>query len=129
VELLANGDVNLLQACGFARRRDPGRPLGSAGSSTAHVGPPEDFRVGQGPRSGSLQVEAADQRGAIAYEIHVTRGDPGADEGWKQARIVHSVRRVVVDRLAPGPTWARLRAVRRGGRGGPWTSPISVIVA
>jgi hypothetical protein len=54
----------------------------------AYVGPPEDFRVDQGPRSGSLQVEAARKRGAIADEIHVTRDDPELDEGWKQALIV-----------------------------------------
>ncbi len=128
IELLANGDLGLLQATGFELRRESGRPVGGGGVGSAYVGPPEDFRVGQGPRSGSVKVDATRQRGAIAYEIQTTRGDPALDEGWKQAMIVPSVRHVVVDRLEPGPIWARLRAVRRGGMNGPWTSPISVIV-
>jgi hypothetical protein len=131
VELVADGDMKLLQSCGFELRRESGRPGGvnGGGSGAAFVSPPQGFRVGQGPRAGSLLLDATRQRGAIAYEIHITRGDPAADEGWKQALIVPSVRHVVVDRLEPGPTWARLRAVRPGGMGGPWTSPISVIVA
>jgi hypothetical protein len=128
VELLANGDVDLLQSSGFDMRREPGRPLGTGAAGGSYIPAPGDFRVGIGPRAGSLQVDAARQRGAIAYEIHVTRGDPGADDGWKQALIVPTVRRVVVDNLPPGPTWARLRAVRPGGTSGPWTSPISVVV-
>jgi hypothetical protein len=130
VELVADGDMKVLQTCGFELRREPGRPGSVNGSQgPAFVNPPQDFRVGQGPRAGSLLLDATRQRGAIAYEIHTTRGDPSVEEGWKQALIVPSVRHVVVDRLEPGPTWARLRAVRPGGVGGPWTSPISVIVA
>jgi hypothetical protein len=128
VELLADGNVGLLQTCGFELRRESGRPNSTGGGGAAYIGPPEDFRVGKGPRAGSLQVDASRQRGAIAYEIHVTRGDPALDDNWKPAVIVPSVRHVVVDNLQPGPTWARLRAVRPGGMSGPWTSPISVVV-
>lgn len=129
VDLLADGHVGMLQTCGFELRREPGRPTSTGGGGAAYIGPPEDFRVGKGPRSGSLQVDAARQRGAIAYyEIHVTRGDPTVDDNWKPAVIVPSVRHVVVDNLPAGPTWVRLRAVRPGGVSGPWTSPISVIV-
>jgi hypothetical protein len=129
IELLANGDLELLQSSGFALRRDPGRPLGTGGAGGSYLPAPQDFRVGLGPRAGSLQVDATPQRGAIAYEIHVTRGDPTVDEGWTLALIVHSVRHVVVDKLPAGPTWVRLRAVRPGGTSGPWTSPISVVVS
>jgi hypothetical protein len=127
VELVANGDIEVLQSSGFEVRRESGRPAGNGGA-TGYIAAPEDFRVGVGPRTGTLQVDATRQRGAIAYEIQVTRGDPAVDEGWNQAMIVPSVRRVVVDKLPPGPTWARLRAVRAGGNNSPWTSPISVIV-
>jgi hypothetical protein len=129
VELLANGDIDLLQSCGFDLRRDPGRPLSNGGAAGKYIAAPEDFRVGVGPRAGSLQVDATRQRGAIAYEIQTTCGDPAVEEGWKQALIVPTVRRVIVDKLPAGPTWARLRAVRPGGLTGPWTSPISVIVS
>lgn len=128
VELLADGNVGMLQTCGFEMRREPGRPNNTGGGGATYIGPPEGFRVGKGPRAGSLQVDAARQRGAIAYEIHVTRGDPTVDDNWKPAVIVPSVRHVVVDNLPAGPTWVRLRAVRPGGVSGPWTSPISVIV-
>jgi hypothetical protein len=129
VELVANGDISVLQSSGFELRRDGGRPAGGGTVGSVYIGPPEDFRVGQGPRSGSLKLDASSQRGAIAYEIQATRGDPALDEGWKQAAIVGSVRHVVVDHLEPGPTWVRLRAVRRSGVSTPWTSPLSVIVA
>jgi hypothetical protein len=81
------------------------RPLSSS-SGAAFVSPPRDFRVGQSPRAGSLQLDATRQCGAIAYEIHTMRGDPALNEGWKQALIVPSVRRVVVDHVKSGPTWA-----------------------
>lgn len=129
VELLADGDLELLQSSGFEVRRDPGRPLGSGGAAGKFIAAPKDFRVGVGPRAGSLQVDATRQRSAIAYEIQISRGDPTVEEGWEQVLIVQSVRRVVVDKLLPGPTWVRLRAVRPGGATGPWTTPISVIVS
>jgi hypothetical protein len=88
IELLANGDMGLLQSTGFELRRESGRPRGAVGPGAACIGPPEDFRVGQGPRSGSVKVDATRQRGTIAYEIQTTRGDPAVDEGWKQAMIV-----------------------------------------
>jgi hypothetical protein len=128
VELIANGDVTLLQSTGFELRRDGGRPVGGSTTGAVYLDPLEDFRLGQGPRSGSIKVDATSQRGAIAYEIQATRGDPAVEEGWKQAAIVASVRHMVVDHLEPGPTWIRLRAVRRSGISTPWTSPISVIV-
>ncbi len=127
VELLANGDLELLQSSGFEVRRESGRST-SNGGATGYIAAPEDFRVGVGPRAGTLRVDATRQRGAIAYEIQINRGDPSAEEGWSQAMIVPSVRRVVVDKLPPGPIWVRLRAVRSGGNNSPWTSPISVIV-
>jgi hypothetical protein len=77
-------------------------------SSKADVGRSEDSRVGLRPRSGLLQMDAARQRAAIAYEIHVSRGEPGTDEGWKKELIVSSV--------------------RLGGMNGPWTLSIIVIV-
>jgi hypothetical protein len=137
LELAADGDIAQLQSTGFELRREQSRGSssvpGASGAAAAalavtRLGPPEGFRVGLGPRAGTLQVEASRQRGAIAYEIHTTRGDPTQDDGWQQAAIVPTVRNVLVERLSPGPTWARLRAVRAGGMNGPWTAPISVVV-
>ncbi|MBK6850088.1 MAG: fibronectin type III domain-containing protein [Burkholderiales bacterium] len=128
VELIADGDISALQSTGFELRRDGGRPVGVGTPGTVYLAAPADFRVGKGPRSGSIKVDATSQRGSMAYEIQITRGDPNVEEGWKQAAIVGSIRHVVVDNLEPGPTWVRLRAVRRNGVSTPWTSPISVII-
>ncbi|MEY4751140.1 MAG: hypothetical protein RIQ60_3354 [Pseudomonadota bacterium] len=128
VELIANGDLAVLQSTGFELRREVGRPASSGTVGGAYLSAPEEFRVGQGPRSGSIKVDATSQRGAIAYEVQATHGDPALDDGWKQAAIIGSVRHVVVDHLDAGPTWVRLRSVRRNGASSPWTSPISVIV-
>jgi hypothetical protein len=129
VELVAKGDLEVLKSSGFEIRRDPGRAAGSSGGSSAlRINPPEGFRVGRGPHGGSLEVDASPQRGAIAYEIQITRGDPGQEEGWKQALIVPKVRQVLIDNLPAGVTWVRLRAVGASGAVGPWTSPLSVIV-
>jgi hypothetical protein len=130
VELVANGEQEVLESSGFEIRRDPGRTAGSSsgGSSALRINPPEGFRVGRGPHTGSLEVDASPQRGAIAYEIQITRGDPSQEEGWKQALIVPKVRHLLIDKLPAGVTWVRLRAVGVNGEVGPWTSPISVIV-
>lgn len=104
IDLLANGDIDLLRSCGFDVRRDPGRPLSNGSAAGKFIAAPADFRAGVGPRVGSLQIDATRQRGAIAYEIQTTRGDPAVDEGWKQVLIVPGVRRVVVDKLPSGPT-------------------------
>ncbi|MEY4748914.1 MAG: hypothetical protein RIQ60_1128 [Pseudomonadota bacterium] len=141
LELAADGKAELLESTGFELRRESTRGSGStnAGASgaggltaaalaIARQGAPEGFRVGLGPRAGTLLVDANRQRGAVAYEIHCTRGDPMQDEGWQQATIVTSVRNVLVEQQPAGPVWVRLRAVRSDGTRGPWTAPISVIV-
>jgi hypothetical protein len=126
VEMVADGDVDLMVACGFEVRRDSGR------SSTAAVQTlvaPDEFRVGLGQRAGSVLVDAAPQQGVHAYEIQITRGDPAQDDNWKTALVVQSLKRVFVDHLQPGAIWVRARAVQAGGASGPWSAPISVIVA
>jgi hypothetical protein len=139
LELAADGNMALLQATGFELRRESQRGANTSAPGTtgamaaalavSRLGPPEGFRVGLGPRPGTLLVDASRQRGAIAYEIQVTHGDPAQDEGWERAAIVTTVRDVLVEHQTPGPTWVRLRAVRAGGMNGPWTAPISVVVA
>ena len=128
VEQVADGDADLLESCGFELRREPGRPMLGAGATAARFLPPQDFRVGHGPRAGTLVLNAASQRGVVAYEVQITLGDPTLEGGWRTAMIVPSVRHLVLDGLAPGVTWVRLRAVRAAGLTGPWTAPLSVLV-
>ncbi|MEY4751287.1 MAG: hypothetical protein RIQ60_3501 [Pseudomonadota bacterium] len=136
VEQVADGDMDVLETCGFELRRDASRPPsgagmgvgGGAGATTARLLPPQDVRVGHGPRAGTLVLNAASQRGVVAYEVQISLGDPTAEEGWRNATIVQSVRHLVLDGLAPGVTWVRLRAVRAGGLTGPWTAPLSALV-
>ena len=89
---------------------------------------PDDFRVGLGPRAGTLLVDITQLQGAFGYEIQITQGDPASDTDWKPAVTVQTVRRTLLDNLRPGVTWVRLRAINALGLSGPWTSPISVIV-
>ncbi|MFM2067102.1 MAG: hypothetical protein RLZZ584_2011 [Pseudomonadota bacterium] len=133
VEQVADGDADLLESSGFELRREPGRPMlggraGGAGATAARFLPPQDFRVGHGPRAGTLVLNAASQRGVVAYEVQITLDEPTAEDGWRTAMIVPSVRHLVLDGLAPGVTWVRLRAVRAAGLTGPWTAPLSVLV-
>lgn len=139
MELAADGDVALLQSTGFELRRE--QPRGTNGATpgmsnaaaaalaVSRLGPPEGFRVGLGPRPGTLLVDAARQRSAVAYELQATHGDPTHEDSWEQVAIVTTARDVLVEHQPPGPTWVRLRAVRAGGLTGPWTAPISVVVA
>jgi hypothetical protein len=127
LELVAGDDEEKLKSTGFELRRSSGRPAGSA--STMAPGLPDNFRVGLGPRAGTLQIDVSGLRGVIGYEIQITQGDPTSDAGWKPAVIVQTVRRTLLDNLRPGVTWVRLRAVNALGMSGPWTSPISAIVA
>lgn len=127
LELVADGDIDKLKSTGFELRREGGRPTGSGAAQTP-PGMPDNFRVGLGPRAGTLQVDAAPVRGGFSCEIHTSQGNPLADTDWKSALTVRTVRRTVVDNQPAGPTWVRMRAVSANGLCGPWTSPISVIV-
>lgn len=126
LELVAGDDEEKLRSTGFELRRSSGRPAGNA--SGVAPGMPDNFRVGLGPRAGTLLVDASGLRGVIGYEIQITQGDPTVDTDWKSAVIVQTVRRTLLDNLPSGVTWVRLRAVNALGLSGPWTSPISVIV-
>lgn len=126
LELVAGDDEEKLKSTGFELRRESGRPAGSVSSMAP--GLPDNFRVGLGPRAGTLQVDVSGLRGVIGYELQTTQGDPTIDTDWKPAVIVQTVRRTLLDNLRPGVTWVRLRAVNALGLSGPWTSPISVIV-
>lgn len=127
LDLVADGDDTRLGTTGFElRRTTPRAPAG--GSVSGPLGRPDNFRVGQGPRAGMLQIDAGNVRGAMGYEIQICQGDPMDDSRWKSAVTVRSVRQTLLADLPTGPTWVRLRAVAPNGSCGPWTLPISVVV-
>ncbi len=127
LELAADGDAHKLASTGFEQRREGGRPAGSGMGRTLQT--PQDFHVGPGPRGGTIHVEAARLAGAVAYEIQTNPGDPAADEQWTPALIVASARDVLLEDLPHGAVWTRLRGISGLGVAGPWSCPVSVMIA
>lgn len=122
LELVAHGNAAMLETTGFELRRDTTR-RGTPGIPDA----PALLRIVAAVRRGRIEAAATEVLGAGAYEIQISQTDPALDDGWRHALTVLVPQRIVLDGLAPGATWLRLRAVGSEGYGA-WSEPVSVVV-
>lgn len=122
LELVAHGNAAMLETTGFELRRDTAR-RGTPGIPET----PEPLRIIAALRRGRIEASVADVLGAGAYEVQISQSDPTREEGWRHVLTVLSPQRIVLDGLAAGATWLRLRGVGDDGYG-PWSEPVSVVV-
>ena len=124
LELMAQGDVKMLESTGYDLRRDTSR----GASSTELLSAPGNFRVTHGRLSGTLTVQMNRLAGAGSYEVNISHGDGSPSGEWKHAITAVSGTRILLQSLTVGQTvWVRARGVGNNG-GGLWTEPIRVMV-
>ncbi|MFM2059111.1 MAG: hypothetical protein RLY71_3496 [Pseudomonadota bacterium] len=123
-EFKANGNVAMLQAMSFELRHERG-PTGTL----VAPGAVSDLRGTPTEHSGRIELSASKVAGALGYEVQITTTDPSTttDPGWRHKDTVYSVQKMILDGLAPGFVWVRLRAGNSRGHG-PWSAPVRVLV-
>jgi hypothetical protein len=123
LELVAQGDTNILTTTGFDLRRDIIK-----GTSVDILPAPVDFRVNHGQKSGTLEIHTARSPNAGSYDVQTTQGDPTVEANWQHAATSKTSSHIKLEGLNPAQTyWVRLRAIGSHGPG-IWTDPICIIV-
>jgi hypothetical protein len=80
LELIAQGDTNVLATTGYDLRRDIVR-----GVNCGKLPAPSNVNIEHGPDSGTLQVSVRRVPGARSYEMQIAQGDPNVEANWKHA--------------------------------------------
>jgi hypothetical protein len=124
LEMMAQGDVTILETTGYDLRRGHIRSPARADLLPA----PGDFRVTRGRISGTLEVRMARLAGAVSYEVSISQGDGSPTGEWTHAITAASNSRIVLQGLQPGQSfWVRARGIASNG-GGLWTEPVKLLV-
>ena len=90
---------------------------------------PDDFRVIQGTKSGSLDVHVAKLSGAGSYEVQLALTDPDIESNWHHALSSINGSHILLETLTVGQTyWVRVRAISATTGAGAWTVSIKIIV-
>jgi hypothetical protein len=122
LELMADGDVSILQSTGYDLRKPPVRTNG-----VETLAAPEGFNLSHCNRSGMLIARIKKLTGARSYQAQITEGDPTVAANWKEAGTFPNSSRMELGGLTPG----RLYSVRLCGIGskgaGAWSSAVSII--
>lgn len=123
LEMIAQGDTNILASTGFDLRRDIQR-----GQNSGILPAPTSLRVVHGQLSGTLEVRVDRLTGAGSYEVQTAQGDPTVEANWKHVLTSTTSTHILLENLIPAQTyWVRVRGVGSGGNG-VWTEAVSVIV-
>jgi hypothetical protein len=124
LELVADGDVNILISSGYDLRKDLGH-----GANNTTLTAPEDFRVTQGTKSGSLDVHVSRLSGAGCYEVQLAKTDPNIDGNWHHELTSINCTHILLEDLIIGQTyWVRVRGIGATSGSGAWTIAIKIIV-
>ncbi len=124
LELVAEGDVNILMTTGYDMRKDLAHI-----PSNVILPAPDDFRVIQGTKSGSLDVHVAKLAGAGSYEVQLALTDPDIESNWHHALSSINGSHILLETLTVGQTyWVRVRAISATTGAGAWTVSIKIIV-
>lgn len=123
-EFTANGDTTILLGAGFELRQETTRS-----PSTEPPGPLMDLRGNPTEHSGRIEMHATKLDDALGYELQICTSDPSLSDAppWLHKQTVFSVQRFLVDGLAQGFVWLRMRGANHNGYG-PWSNPIRVLV-
>jgi len=123
LEMIAQGDTDILASTGFDLRRDIQR-----GQNSGILPAPTGLRVVHGQLSGTLEVRVDRLTGAGSYEVQIAQGDPTVETNWKHALTSTTSTHILLENLTPAQTyWVRVRGVGSGGNG-VWTETNNIIV-
>ena len=124
VEMIANGDINILLSSGF----DLCRENTHTGSTRVSLDAPTDFYVKRGTKEGELIAHVAKLQGASSYELQLAEGDPTVEENWHQYDIFTQSSKMVISGLTPGHRVSvRVRGINAAGAGA-WSDIVTLIV-
>ncbi|MEX8514692.1 fibronectin type III domain-containing protein [Leptothrix ochracea] len=125
LEFITHDDGIPLRSTGFELRRSNARHGGG------HSGPldaPSGLKLSHGLATGQVELKLDRLEGAGSYEVHTAQGDPLIESNWHYALVSMSVRRILLDHIAPLQwAWVRVRGVDGQGAGR-WSEPASIVV-
>ena len=124
VEMIAQGDINVLLSSGF----DLCRENTHTGSTRVSLDAPTDFHVKRSTKEGELIAHVAKLHGASSYELQLAEGDPTVEENWHQNDIFTQSSKMVISGLTPGHRVSvRVRGINAAGAGA-WSDIVTLIV-
>lgn len=125
LELVADGDVEMLLSTGYELHRDRAP---AAGTSMDTLPAPDGFKLERGSLSGTLVVKARRIAGAGSYEAQTTLTDPTQEANWTNAGTFMRCSKIELSGFTPG----KMVSVRLRGIGsrkpGVWTPAASLMV-
>ena len=124
VEMIAQGDINVLLSSGF----DLCRENTHTGSTRVSLDAPTDFNVKRSSKEGELIAHVAKLQGASSYELQLAEGDPTVEDHWHQYDIYSQSSKMVISGLTPGHRVSvRVRGFNVAGAGA-WSDIVTLIV-
>jgi hypothetical protein len=88
---------------------------------------PLDFNVANSAEQGRALATASTYPGALVYEIYINLKDPAVEDYWFHKAICHDSQNMVLENLAAGNTFLRMRYQGQDGAG-PWSGVVSTTI-
>jgi hypothetical protein len=86
---------------------------------------PADFNVANSGERGRALATASTFPGALVHEIHINLKDPSLEDDWFHKAIFPDSQNMVIESLAAGNTFFRMRHYGQEGPG-PWSGIVNV---
>ncbi len=88
---------------------------------------PLDFHVANTGERGRALATASTLPDVLVHEIHINLKDPSIEEDWSHKAIFTDSQKMLMDSLAAGTTFFRMRHYGQGGPG-PWSGIVSTTI-
>jgi hypothetical protein len=88
---------------------------------------PLDFNVANSSERGRAVATASAFPGVVVYEIYLNLKDPSVEADWFHYGIFHDAQNMVMDNLAAGNTFIRMRHQSQDAAG-PWSGVVSTTI-
>ena len=89
---------------------------------------PLDFNVTNAGELGRALATASTFAGALVHEIHINQKDPSVEDDWFHKAIFPDSHNMVMESLAAGNTFFRMRHHGPDGPG-PWSGVVSTTIS
>jgi len=89
---------------------------------------PLDFNVTNAGERGRALAKASSSPGALVHEIHINLKDPSVEDDWFHKAIFPDSHNMVMESLAAGNTFFRMRHHGQDGPG-PWSAVVSTTIS